>query len=42
MADIHIADARANLTKKGFLDINIDVNLDLFAEIERLKKEKNI
>lgn len=27
--------------KKGFLDIDIDVNLDVFAEIERLKKEKN-
>ena len=27
--------------KKGFLDLDIDVNLDLFAEIERLKKEKN-
>ncbi|MEP6595223.1 MAG: quinolinate synthase NadA, partial [Ginsengibacter sp.] len=27
--------------KKGFLDIDIDVNLDLFSEIERLKKEKN-
>ncbi|MGN6532756.1 MAG: quinolinate synthase NadA, partial [Ginsengibacter sp.] len=25
----------------GFLDLDIDVNLDLFAEIERLKKEKN-
>src|ERR1700712_3528647 len=41
MADIHIAEARTLLEKKGFLDIDIDVNLDLFAEIERLKKEKN-
>jgi quinolinate synthase len=41
MADIHIAEARSNINKKGFLDIDIDVNLDLFAEIERLKKEKN-
>jgi quinolinate synthase len=41
MADIHIAGARADLQKKGFLDIDIDVNLDLFSEIERLKKEKN-
>ncbi len=41
MADIHIDMARASLQKKGFLDIDIDVNLDLFAEIERLKKEKN-
>jgi quinolinate synthase len=29
------------LEKKGFLDLDIDVNLDLFKEIERLKKEKN-
>src|SRR5665213_638867 len=41
MADIHIEAARLNLEKKGFLDIDIDVNLDLFSEIERLKKEKN-
>src|SRR5664279_3957549 len=41
MADIHIAEALVNLEKKGFLDIDIDVNLDLFAEIDRLKKEKN-
>ncbi len=41
MADIHIEAAKNNLEKKGFLDIDIDVNLDLFAEIERLKKEKN-
>ena len=41
MADIHIAAAKNNLEKKGFLDIDIDVNLDLFAEIERIKKEKN-
>src|SRR5947209_8827161 len=41
MADINIADAKNNLEKKGFLDVEIDVNLDLFAEIERLKKEKN-
>src|SRR5436305_2802318 len=41
MTDMHIAVAKAQIEKKGFLDINIDVNLDLFAEIERLKKEKN-
>ncbi len=41
MADINIASAKRNLEKKGFLDLDIDVNLDLFAEIERLKKEKN-
>ncbi|HEY9340111.1 MAG TPA: quinolinate synthase NadA, partial [Hanamia sp.] len=41
MADINIETARLNLEKKGFLDLDIDVNLDLFKEIERLKKEKN-
>lgn len=41
MANIHIEEAKKNLEKKGFLDLDIDVNLDLFAEIERLKKEKN-
>jgi quinolinate synthase len=41
MAIINIAEARANIDKKGFLDVDIDVNLDLFSEIERLKKEKN-
>lgn len=41
MADINIEIAKKNLDKKGFLDLNIDVNLDLFAEIERLKIEKN-
>lgn len=30
-----------NLEKKGFLDLEIDPTLDLFAEIEKLKKEKN-
>ncbi|WP_416439835.1 quinolinate synthase NadA [Phnomibacter sp. MR] len=29
------------LQEKGFLDIAVDPSLDLFAEIERLKKEKN-
>jgi quinolinate synthase len=29
------------ILQKGFLDIDIDPLLDLFAEIERLKKEKN-
>lgn len=30
-----------DLQEKGFLDIAVDPSLDLFAEIERLKKEKN-
>ena len=33
--------AKINLEKTGFLDIELDPSLDLFAEIERLKKEKN-
>jgi quinolinate synthase len=33
--------AKANVDQKGFLDIDLDPTLDLFAEIERLKKEKN-
>jgi quinolinate synthase len=41
MIDIHIEEAKKNIEQKGFLDIDIDVNLDLFSEIERLKKEKN-
>lgn len=31
-----------NLNIKGFLDMEIDPTLDLFAEIEKLKKEKNM
>ncbi len=33
--------AEKNMTRKGFLDIEVDPTLDLFAEIERLKREKN-
>lgn len=33
--------AAENLKKKGFLDLEIDPTLDLFAEIEKLKREKN-
>ncbi|MRG46484.1 quinolinate synthase NadA [Chitinophaga sp. SYP-B3965] len=38
---IDLAEAKKNLQKKGFLDVDVDVKLDLFAEIDRLKKEKN-
>ena len=41
MPDINIALAKNNLEKQGFLDVPIDPTLDLFHEIERLKKEKN-
>src|SRR6476661_8586025 len=30
-----------DILEKGFYDVDIDPSLDLFAEIERLKKEKN-
>lgn len=33
--------ARQKVEQRGFLDIDLDPTLDLFAEIERLKKEKN-
>src|SRR6476646_11985523 len=34
--------AMADVDKAGFLDIELDPTLDLFAEIEKLKKEKNV
>ena len=39
MSDINTA--KKNIDAAGFLDINIDPQIDLFAEIERLKKERN-
>jgi len=39
MKDINIALSKINTT--GFLDIDVDPSIDLFAEIDRLKKEKN-
>lgn len=41
MAVINIEDAKKNVEQVGFLDVDVDVRLDLFKEIERLKKEKN-
>jgi quinolinate synthase len=41
MADINMTTATKNLSSKGFLDIQVSPELDLFLEIERLKKEKN-
>lgn len=32
--------AKANVEQRGFLDVDVDPTLDLFAEIERLKKRK--
>jgi quinolinate synthase len=36
-----LSNATQNLMKRGFLDMEIDPTLDLVAEINRLKKEKN-
>jgi quinolinate synthase len=41
MADINIEKAKEKLPVRGFLDISVSPELDLFLEIERLKKEKN-
>jgi len=38
---VDINSAFSAVSKKGFLDIDIDPSVDLFAEIEKLKKEKN-
>lgn len=36
-----IKDKLAELPERGFLDVQIDPTVDLFAEIDRMKKEKN-
>lgn len=41
MAVIDMELARSQVQSRGFLDIEVDPTLDLFAEIEHLKKEKN-
>ena len=41
MVVIDMAEARARVPENGFLDIELDPTLDLFAEIEKLKREKN-
>ncbi len=41
MSDINMVIPAADLNEKGFLDIAPDPTLDLFAEIEKMKKEKN-
>lgn len=42
MADINSADIQEKIiAEKGFLDIEVDPTLDIFSEIEKLKKEKN-
>ncbi|HEX4958449.1 MAG TPA: quinolinate synthase NadA [Lacibacter sp.] len=41
MNEVLVGAAKTAVDKKGFLDLELDPELDLFAEIERLKKEKN-
>lgn len=41
MEVVNIDFAKKNIRKKGFLDVDLDPTLDLFQEIEKLKKEKN-
>ncbi len=41
MVDINILQAKEKLPAKGFLDIEIDASINLFHEIELLKKQKN-
>jgi quinolinate synthase len=36
-----LTSAKMNVNQNGFLDIELDPALDLFSEIEKLKKEKN-
>lgn len=38
---MNIATAKEKLHKKGFLDLEVDPTLDIVAEIQKLKKEKN-
>lgn len=39
--DVQMVKAFEDVPKNGFLDVDIDPTLDLFEEIEKLKKEKN-
>src|SRR6187455_1055254 len=41
MTVINKAAALENLPKAGYLEIEVDPTLDLFVEIEKLKKQKN-
>jgi quinolinate synthase len=41
MEVLNIETAKEKINERGFLDIQPDPSLDLFAEIEKLKKEKN-
>src|SRR5215213_2673965 len=39
--NINISSAKNKIEEKGFLDVDVDPSVDLFHEIEQLKKEKN-
>src|ERR1700712_1017779 len=39
--NVSIIEKKENVDKVGFLDLEIDPTIDLFAEIEKLKKQKN-
>src|SRR6516164_10362754 len=41
MVEMNIAEAESKIELKGFLDVDLDPSLDLFHEIELLKREKN-
>ncbi|MCB0543983.1 MAG: quinolinate synthase NadA, partial [Saprospiraceae bacterium] len=41
MTTANLASAEKNLDRLGYLDLEVDPELDLVAGIERLKKEKN-
>ncbi len=41
MEDIHVAVAKENINRVGYLDLEVDPTIDIFQEIEQLKKEKN-
>ena len=38
---MNITTAKQNIETKGFLEMDVNPSLDLFAEIEKIKKEKN-
>src|SRR5687767_14480481 len=41
MLSVTFEEAKQNIQRKGFLNLKIDPALDLFFEIEKMKKEKN-
>lgn len=41
ISDVEISIAKEKIEETGFLDVEVNAQVDLFYEIERLKKEKN-